>query len=95
MIRTLFLSVFYGNLVCSRICIRHADDHVRPDRNHHVCNGIIETDGKEFQEKQPMALSGGQKQRVAIASAIAADAKLMLFDEPTSGLDFCHMEKQR
>ena len=40
-----------------------------------------------------MALSGGQKQRVAIASAIAANAKLMLFDEPTSGLDYCHMEK--
>lgn len=40
-----------------------------------------------------MALSGGQKQRVAIASAMAADAKLMLFDEPTSGLDYCHMKK--
>ena len=34
-----------------------------------------------------------KKQRVAIASAIAADAKLMLFDEPTSGLDYSHMEK--
>lgn len=26
-------------------------------------------------------------------TAMAADAKLMLFDEPTSGLDFLHMEK--
>ena len=46
-----------------------------------------------FEKRYPSQLSGGQKQRVAIASAIAADAKLMLFDEPTSGLDFSHMEK--
>ena len=39
-----------------------------------------------------MALSGGQKQRVAVASAIAADAKILLFDEPTSGLDYVRME---
>ena len=58
------------------------------------CDRILESLGiPEFKEKHPMALSGGQKQRVAIASAIAAEAKLMLFDEPTSGLDFCHMEK--
>ena len=44
-------------------------------------------------QTHPMALSGGQKQRVAIASAIASDAKIMLFDEPTSGLDYSHMEK--
>ena len=47
----------------------------------------------EFKEKHPMALSGGQKQRVAIASAIAAGAKILLFDEPTSGLDYAHMKQ--
>lgn len=58
------------------------------------CREILKTLGiLEYKDKHPMALSGGQKQRVAIASAVAADAKLMLFDEPTSGLDFCHMEK--
>ncbi|MCR5717061.1 MAG: ABC transporter ATP-binding protein, partial [Lachnospiraceae bacterium] len=44
-----------------------------------------------YEESHPMALSGGQKQRVAIASAIAANASLLLFDEPTSGLDYIHM----
>lgn len=41
----------------------------------------------------PSKLSGGQKQRVAIASAMLADKKILVFDEPTSGLDFRHMEQ--
>lgn len=58
------------------------------------CDEILDGLGLiEYKEKHPMALSGGQKQRVAIASATAANAKLMLFDEPTSGLDYSHMAK--
>lgn len=58
------------------------------------CDEILERLGLlEFKEKHPMALSGGQKQRVAIASAIAAGAKILLFDEPTSGLDYAHMKQ--
>ena len=64
------------------------------DEDKERCGKILDDLGiLEFKDKHPMALSGGQKQRVAIASAIAADAKLMLFDEPTSGLDYLHMEK--
>lgn len=44
-----------------------------------------------FSERHPMSLSGGQKQRTAIASALLAEKKILIFDEPTSGLDFRHM----
>lgn len=46
----------------------------------------------EYQDRHPMSLSGGQKQRVAVASALLADKKLLIFDEPTSGLDFRSMK---
>jgi len=47
----------------------------------------------QYKERHPMSLSGGQKQRVAIASALLAGKKLLVFDEPTSGLDFRSMER--
>ncbi|WP_297958278.1 ABC transporter ATP-binding protein [uncultured Ruminococcus sp.] len=46
----------------------------------------------QYKERHPMSLSGGQKQRTAIASALLAGKKLLVFDEPTSGLDFRSME---
>lgn len=42
---------------------------------------------KEKAHVYPVTLSGGQQQRIAIARALCAGSKIILFDEPTSALD--------
>jgi len=44
-------------------------------------------DYESFKDKSPLGCSGGEKRKLAIAGALAAKPKYLIFDEPTAGLD--------
>ena len=58
-----------------------------PEANHRVEEVLGFVGLGEFIDRMPSELSGGQRRRVAIARAMAAKPRILLYDEPTTGLD--------
>ena len=63
----------------SDVPIKDVDDRVRE------VLGFVRL--SEFIDRMPSELSGGQRRRVAIARAMTAKPRILLYDEPTTGLD--------
>ena len=81
------------NLLMQRTCLRNV---CFPMEISGVKRADAEKRGRELLElvglpdkadAYPAQLSGGQQQRIAIARALCAQTKIILFDEPTSALD--------
>ncbi|WP_234800475.1 ABC transporter ATP-binding protein [Luteitalea pratensis] len=59
-----------------------------PDRIRARVEEVLGFIGLEpYIDRLPSELSGGQRRRVAIARAVAARPRVLLFDDPTAGLD--------
>ena len=73
----------YENLAFGLKLRKIPKDQIRADIDKHL--KLVSMSG--FEKKYPTQLSGGQQQRIAIARALCAQTKIILFDEPTSALD--------
>ncbi len=72
------------NLTLAPVKLHHKSKKEAEDLAYHY----LEVVGlKDKAHVYPTTLSGGQQQRIAIARALCAESKIILFDEPTSALD--------
>lgn len=81
----LFDSLTVGENVAYRLVDEDRLDEDEIERRVHEMLGFVGLD--EFVDRMPSELSGGQRRRVAVARALVARPRIMLYDEPTTGLD--------
>lgn len=72
------------NLTLAPLKLHHKSKKEAENMAYHYLD-IVGLKDKAF--AYPTTLSGGQQQRIAIARALCAQTKIILFDEPTSALD--------
>ncbi len=72
------------NLTLAPIKLHHKSKKEAEDIAYHYLDVVGLTDKAHA---YPATLSGGQQQRIAIARALCAQTKIILFDEPPSALD--------
>ncbi len=72
------------NLTLAPMKIHHKTKKEAEELAYHYLDVVGLTDKAHV---YPTTLSGGQQQRIAIARALCAETKIILFDEPTSALD--------
>ncbi|MEM7339937.1 MAG: ABC transporter ATP-binding protein [Actinomycetota bacterium] len=81
----------FGESVLDEVVLGHELDDEETRAN---ATEVLETLGlQDRQDVHPYCLSGGEKQRTAIAAALLAGTRYLVFDEPTSGIDRDHMER--
>lgn len=72
------------NLILAPMKLHHKSKKEAEDLAYHYLEVVGLSDKAQA---YPTTLSGGQQQRIAIARALCAQTKIILFDEPTSALD--------
>ena len=72
------------NLILAPIKLQHVSKKDAEELAYHYLDVVGLRDKAHA---YPATLSGGQQQRIAIARALCAQTKIILFDEPTSALD--------
>ncbi|MEM9133437.1 MAG: ABC transporter ATP-binding protein [Actinomycetota bacterium] len=81
----------FGESVLDEVLLGHdLDDEARLAQADDVLTSLGLASRRDV---HPYCLFGGEKQRTAVAAALLANTRYLLFDEPTSGIDLDHMTR--